>query len=74
MEIGAIVLPLILMLVLGAFLKSKEMIGSECVSGIKNKIANIMLPVVLFNAISMAGFTGSALKNVEVTGHGKDDF
>ena len=64
MEIGAIVLPVILMLVLGTFLKSKEMIGSECVSGIKNIIANIMLPVVLFNAISMAGFTGNDLKLV----------
>ncbi len=64
MEIGAIVLPVILMLVLGTFLKSKNMIGSECVSGIKNIIANIMLPVVLFNAISTAEFTGNDIKLV----------
>lgn len=64
MEIAAIVLPVILMLVLGTFLKSKGMIDSQCVSGIKNIISNIMLPAVLFNAISTAEFTGSDIKLV----------
>ena len=64
MEIAAIVLPVILMLVLGTFLKSKGMIDSQCVSGIKNIISNIMLPAVLFNAISTAVFTGSDIKLV----------
>ena len=62
MKIGAIVLPVILMLVLGTYLKAKNMVSSECISGIKNIISNIMLPAVLFNALSMAVFTSNDVK------------
>lgn len=64
MEIAAIVLPVIFMLVLGTFLRAKKMIGGECVAGIKNVIANIMLPAVVFNALAMVSFTGDDIKLV----------
>lgn len=64
MDIAAIVLPVIVMLVLGTFLRAKKMISGECVSGIKAVIANIMLPAVVFNALSMVTFTGDDIKLV----------
>ena len=56
MDVLVTVVPVVLMLVLGKVLSMKQMISKETVTGIKGLISDIMLPVVIFNALLTASF------------------
>jgi predicted permease len=58
MQIITKVFPVLFMLILGLFLKRRNVISTEGMNGIETLITKVMLPVVIFNAIAATSFTG----------------
>lgn len=56
MSILSTVVPVFLMLVLGAFCNRKKIIAPAGMEGIKTAVTDIMLPVVLFNALGTISY------------------
>ena len=61
MEVVSIVLPVILMIAIGKILKIARLIDDRVVDGIKAIVANLMLPVTLFNALLTTKFDKESL-------------
>jgi len=63
------VLPVLLMLIIGKFLSQTKTVSADAIDGIKTIVSDIMLPVVVFNAILNMEFTeGSAIISFAVFG------
>ncbi len=61
MAIIAAVLPVIVMLAMGKCLSLKNTVSKETVSGMKNLVSGILLPVVIFNALLTMQFSTRSL-------------
>lgn len=61
MEVAAIILPVVLMIGIGKTLKVLRLIDDRVVDGFKAVIANLMLPVTLFNALLTTKFDKESL-------------
>lgn len=55
------IVPIILLILTGVYLKKINFVSEEIISGMKSIATNISLPVVIFNALAMADFNMDSL-------------
>lgn len=58
------VLPVLVMMAIGMFCKSRKLITKSCIDGMKFLVVNIMLPVAVFHGLSTASFTKASVSSI----------